>query len=195
MIDLTGRIGRIGPDQRRDQRSRRSRHSPTIGSAVTSRQAVIATFSSLSPLRDVHTFAMGHLPRRGPEVVLPFAIARPIEAAEYRTAMRGSLNRWATQRWRFVAPRLVPAVLALIGMLGVLAAMDLMASRCRFSPRPATVVYLVSDLVSDARSNAPDVMAQNLSHSSARHQRSHSVGERAVEFIGLGAGNMNLVSR
>jgi hypothetical protein len=77
--------------------------------------------------------------------VLPIAIAKPHEAAGYRSAMLGSLDRWASQRWRFIAPRLIPATLAFVGMLGVLAAMDAMASRCRLEPRASATIYLVGD--------------------------------------------------
>jgi hypothetical protein len=77
--------------------------------------------------------------------VLPIAIAKPHEAAGYRSAMLGSLDRWASQRWQFIAPRLIPAVLAFVGMLGVLAAMDAMASRCRIEPRSSSTIYLVGE--------------------------------------------------
>lgn len=91
---------------------------------------------------------MGHLPRtESPDLlpILPIAIARPHEASEYRNAMLGSIDRWAHQRWQFIAPRLIPAALAFVGMLGVLAAMDAMASRCKLEPRAAATIYLVSD--------------------------------------------------
>jgi hypothetical protein len=77
--------------------------------------------------------------------VLPIAIAKPHEAAGYRSAMLGSLDRWASQRWQFIAPRLIPAVLAFVGMLGVLAAMDAMASRCQLEPRSSSTIYLVGE--------------------------------------------------
>ncbi len=95
---------------------------------------------------------MGHLQRTdSPDLlpVLPIAIAKPHEAAEYRNAMLGSLDRWAHQRWQFIAPRIIPAVLAFVGMLGVLAAMDAMASRCRLEPRVGATIYLVGE--DDAR--------------------------------------------
>lgn len=104
---------------------------------------------------------MGHLPRtdsfegmaegEGLLPVLPIAIAKPHEAAGYRNAMLGSLDRWAHQRWQFIAPRLIPAALAFVGMLGVLAAMDLMASRCRLEPRSsAATIYLVGESAASA---------------------------------------------
>jgi hypothetical protein len=117
------------------------------------RGPAVATFSFSMAAANVHTCStMGHLPSmHSSEVILPIAIARPHEAAAYRTAMRGSLDRWAQQRWRFIAPRLVPAVLAFVGMLGVLAAMDLMASRCRLEPRGSATIYLVDDVEDAAR--------------------------------------------
>jgi hypothetical protein len=120
----------------------------TMRSSALPRTVAIASFSCPAPPGGVHTrLTMGHLPRtHSSESVLPVAIARPHEAAEYRTAMLGSLDRWAQQRWRFIAPRLVPAVLAFIGMLGVLAAMDLMASRCHFAPQRNTTIYLIGDV-------------------------------------------------
>ncbi|MEZ4359720.1 MAG: hypothetical protein R3B48_06030 [Kofleriaceae bacterium] len=89
---------------------------------------------------------MGHLPPTfSPEVVLPIAIARPHEVAAYRSALAGDLDRWLQRRWRFLAPRIAPGVLALLGMVGVLASMDLMASRCRLDGARGGTVYLVSD--------------------------------------------------
>lgn len=113
-----------------------------------------AAFSACSASRvEVHTEStMGHLQRTdSPDLlpVLPIAIAKPHEAAEYRNAMLGSLDRWAHQRWQFIAPRIIPAVLAFVGMLGVLAAMDAMASRCRLEPRVGATIYLVGE--DDAR--------------------------------------------
>lgn len=84
----------------------------------------------------------------GAASVLPMAIARPHEAAGYRSAILGSLDRWASQRWQFIAPRLIPAALAFVGMLGVLAAMDAMASRCKLEPRVNTTIYFVGDSAS-----------------------------------------------
>ncbi len=77
--------------------------------------------------------------------MLPIAIARPHEATGYRAAVLGSIDRWAHQRWQFIAPRLIPASLAFVGMLGVLAAMDAMASRCRLEPRTSATIYLVGE--------------------------------------------------
>ena len=121
-----------------------------------------APFSTCSsPRSAVHTAStMGHLLRidspgsqRGGTSaeplrampVLPIAIAKPHAASGYRSAMLGSLDRWASQRWQFIAPRLIPAALAFVGMLGVLAAMDAMASRCRLEPRTSATIYLVGE--------------------------------------------------
>lgn len=97
----------------------------------------------------LHTDSLeGMAEGKGLPPVLPLAIARPHEAAGYRSAVMGSIDRWAHQRWQFIAPRLIPAALAFVGMLGVLAAMDLMASRCRLDLGPPTssaTIYLVGD--------------------------------------------------
>jgi hypothetical protein len=128
---------------------RRRRRLAATRSVARARSAAAPAFSCAARARLGHTGAMGPLPRTySPEVVLPIAIARPQEAAAYRSALAGSFDRWAQQRWRFLAPRLVPGVLALLGMVGVLASMDLMASRCRLEPRASpTTVYLVGDSV------------------------------------------------
>lgn len=88
---------------------------------------------------------MGHLTWSPSEVVLPVAIARPHEAGEYGIALRGSVDRWARARWRFLSPRLVPAALALAGMVAVLAALDVMAGYCRLEPRGNGIIYLIGD--------------------------------------------------
>lgn len=134
----------------RRRRALASRHSAEV------RQALSACASTLvgAPMDPT----MGHLPRteslegmaegEGLPPILPIAIARPHEAAGYRSAVMGSIDRWAHQRWQFIAPRLIPAALAFVGMLGVLAAMDLMASRCRLDLGPPTssaTIYLVGD--------------------------------------------------
>jgi hypothetical protein len=128
----------------------RARRRALAAARMTKRTLASAAFSACSASRvEVHTESMGHLPRTdSPDLlpVLPIAIARPHEAADYRSALLGSLDRWAHQSWKFVAPRLIPAALAFVGMLGVLAAMDAMASRCRLEPRAAsTTVYLVGE--------------------------------------------------
>lgn len=128
----------------------KARQRVLAAARLTKRTLASAALSACSGSRvEVHTeLTMGHLPRPdSPDSlpVLPIAIARPHEAAEYRSAMLGSFDRWAHQRWQFIAPRLIPAALAFVGMLGVLAAMDAMASRCRLEPRAAATIYLVGD--------------------------------------------------
>ena len=95
----------------------------------------------------------GHLTPSPSEISLPIAVARPCHAREYPVAVLGAIDRWVDERWRFVAPRLLPAALALAGMLLVLAAMDHMASRCRGQPQGEATIYLTSEIsgVSETR--------------------------------------------
>ncbi len=134
----TERWTRRGPSSSRAWDSRRARERAR-------RRLHGHAFCGARNTAQVHTEGMAHLLPSPAEVVLPIAIARPHQVAEYRTAVLGSISRWLDERWRFVAPRFVPATLALVGMMLVLAAMDLMASRCRLEPRGDSAIYLVGD--------------------------------------------------
>jgi hypothetical protein len=62
---------------------------------------------------------------------LPLATLLPDRSEGQRRVLSGSLQRWLAQRWMWVQPRLVPLIVAFVGLVGVLNARRYLISLAR----------------------------------------------------------------
>jgi hypothetical protein len=68
---------------------------------------------------------------------LPVATLRPRAAGAHAHAAFGELERWSSERWAWLRPRLVPVIVAAIGMVFVLLSADYLKHAHGAPPRPA----------------------------------------------------------